>query len=339
VSARSSIDIDASGGTMSTGFEEHAAGGLEWTLTDEPATTIASAHRPAGKAPDAETLRAYLRQIGHVPLLRPAEELALWRQLEAAKDVSDRDAQPDPTEVDRLKGRLIEANLQLVVSIAARYRHASLSLLDLVQEGNLGLIKAIDRFDYRRGFRFSTYATWWIRQSITRAVADKGRTVRLPVHVVALLTRLASAERQLSAQLGRPPTVRELAIRTGQEPARVARAVESGRPLASLDAPVAESYTLGDILADDTPSSEERLAASDLRRQVMRLLQSVTPRERDVLQLRFGIDGDREHTFPEIAQRVGLSRERVRQIARDAIAQLRRRQPLRPRREASPLAA
>jgi RNA polymerase primary sigma factor len=265
-----------------------------------------------------EAMRGYLQQIGRVPLLRPPEEVALFRQLEAAR------ARGHLDEVRELQRRITEANLRLVVSIAARYRHHSLSLLDLVQEGSLGLIKAVDRFEYRRGFKFSTYATWWIRQAITRALADTGRTVRLPVHVVEALNQLAKAERALATELGRPPTVQELADRTSLAVDKVVQLSQAGAPLTSLDAPVAESAVFGDLLSDSTTSPEEQVVARNARLRVRRVLGSLTERERTVLQLRFGIRSERAHTLEEIAERIGLSRERVRQIERQALERLRR---------------
>jgi RNA polymerase primary sigma factor len=228
-------------------------------------------------------------------------------------------------EVLELKRRLTEANLRLVVSIAARYRHGNLSLPDLVQEGNIGLMRAADRFDYRRGFKFSTYATWWIRQAITRAMADTGRTVRLPVHVVEALNRLAKAERSLAAELDRPPTLEELAGRTGATPETVAQLAQRGAPITSLDAPIAENASFADLLSDTSASPEAHAVAGSTRQHVRRLLDSLTERERTVLQLRFGFATGREHSLQETADRIGLSRERVRQIERIALARLRRR--------------
>ena len=276
--------------------------------------------RPAARdGAEWETMRAYLKQIGRVPLLKAPEEVALFRRLEAAL------ARHDDDEVRELKRRITEANLRLVVSIATRYQHAGLSLLDLVQEGNLGLMTAVDRFDYRRGFRFSTYATWWIRQAITRALADTGRTVRLPVHIVESLNKLAKAERSLSAELNRAPTVQELAARSGIAAGKVPGIWRAGAPLASLDAPVADSAVVADLLADGAMSPEEQAVVRNVRQQVRRVLRSMPARERAVLQLRFGVRTDGELTLREIAERVGLSRERVRQIEVQALARLRGR--------------
>jgi RNA polymerase primary sigma factor len=220
----------------------------------------------------------------------------------------------------------MEANLRLVISIAKRYRNTTLSLLDLVQEGNLGLMKAVDRFQYRRGFKFSTYATWWIRQSITRAIADTGRTIRLPVHVIEALNKIGSVRGQLAGELGRDPTVLEIARRARIRPDKVMLVMHSGRPLASLDAQVTEDAVFGDFLPDTgvlTP--EAPLIAQDTLRRVRRALETLTHRERLILELRFGLRNSREHTLEEIGQQLGLSRERVRQIEQQALAHLRQR--------------
>ena len=227
--------------------------------------------------------------------------------------------------VRALKRRLMEANLRLVVSIAKRYRYTNLSLLDLVQEGNLGLIKAIDKFQYRRGFKFSTYATWWIRQAITRAVADTGRTVRVPVHVGEAMQRIAAARRTSAAELGRDPTVRELAASTRLPLEKVLLAIRSAAPLVSLDAPVSEDAVFGEFLPDTgILSPEASLIEEDTLRRAKAALESLGERERLVLELRFGIVNSHEHTLQDIATRLGLSRERVRQIEAEALRQLRR---------------
>jgi RNA polymerase sigma factor (sigma-70 family) len=225
-----------------------------------------------------------------------------------------------------LKQRLMEANLRLVISIAKRYRNTSLPLLDLVQEGNLGLMKAVDRFQYRRGFKFSTYATWWIRQSITRAIADTGRTIRLPVHVIEALNKISHARRLLAAELGRDPTILEIARRARMRPDKVMLVLHSARPLASLDALVTEDAVFGDFLPDTgLAAPDASLIAHDSLRRVRRALQTLTDREQLILELRFGLRNAREHTLEEIGQHLGLSRERVRQIEQQALSQLRRR--------------
>jgi RNA polymerase primary sigma factor len=270
-------------------------------------------------------LGSVMATLANVPL-RPAFVETL------AADVADapngepvRRVQARLETVRELKRRLMEANLRLVVSIAKRYRHTNLSLLDLVQEGNLGLMKAVDRFQYRRGFKFSTYATWWIRQAITRSIADSGRTVRLPVHVIESLHRIAAARRVLVASLGRDPTIREIAARTRIPAEKVVLVMRSGAPLASLDAPVSADAVLGEFIPDvGAVSPEAPLLAEDTLRRVKTALESLNERERLVLELRFGIANAREHTLQEIADRLGVTRERVRQIEKQALQRLQR---------------
>jgi RNA polymerase primary sigma factor len=235
-----------------------------------------------------------------------------------------------------LKRRLVEANLRLVVSVARRYRQSDLSLLDLVQEGNLGLLKAVDRFQYRRGFKFSTYATWWIRQAITRAIAQTGRTVRLPVHTVEALNRVEVSRRKLK-DLGHDPTVEDIAARVCLHPRKVTRLLQSGAPVVSLDAPTPGDAVVGDFIADAAASSPDApLIEQDVLRQVTAALQSLDARERRVLELRYGITNSREHTLQEIADRLGCTREAVRQTEKRAINRLRgRRRWTRPRRIAA----
>jgi RNA polymerase sigma factor (sigma-70 family) len=223
-----------------------------------------------------------------------------------------------------LKRRLVEANLRLVVSVARRYRQAGLSLLDLVQEGNLGLLKAADRFQYRRGFKFSTYATWWIRQAITRAIAQTGRTVRLPVHTVEALNRIEASRRKLT-ELGRDPTVEDIATQASMPHKKVMRLLQSSAAPVSLDAPILGEAVFGDLIAGAGASSPDaRLVEQDVMRQVNATLQSLNARERRVLELRYGITNSREHTLEEVAERLGCTREAARQTERRAINRLRR---------------
>jgi RNA polymerase primary sigma factor len=221
------------------------------------------------------------------------------------------------------KKELMEANLRLVVSIAKRYMGRGLSLLDLVQEGNLGLMKAVDKFQYRRGFKFSTYATWWIRQAITRAIADFGRTIRLPVHAVDALNQLQKAQRVLRDELGREPTIREIADRAGMPVDRTQFLLRARKQPYSLEMPIGEESALGELLKHEAPSPEEVVLSRDLRAQVRRRLAPLTAREREILCLRFGIGTDREHTLEEISRRFSLSRERIRQIEAGAMRKLR----------------
>ena len=235
-----------------------------------------------------------------------------------------------------LKRRLVQANLRLVVSVAKRYRHAELSFLDLVQEGNLGLIKAVDRFQYRRGFKFSTYAVWWIRQAISHAIVDTGRTIRLPAHMVDALKRITVARRALEIELGRDPTVAELAARTRIAPEKVMLALKSAPPVVSLDAPVGEDIVFGEFVADDgVLSPEAPILDEDVKARARLALQSLHHRERQVLELRFGISNTRSQTLAEVGDRLGVSRERVRQIEKAALARLRRQANLTDRRRAA----
>src|SRR5882724_7998082 len=232
--------------------------------------------------------------------------------------------------VRQAKRELMEANLRLVVSVAKRYLGSDLSLLDLVQEGNIGLMKAVDRFQYRRGFKFSTYATWWIRQAITRAIADHSRTIRLPVHMVETLNRISRVNRALVNEMGRDPTPEELAKKTGVPARKVRLILESSRKPLSLETPIGEDSELGDFLEDkSTESPNETLISQDLTNQVERALSTLSPKEKEILRLRFGIGEEGEHTLEEVGKRFAVTRERIRQIETKALRKLRH--PLRGR--------
>jgi RNA polymerase primary sigma factor len=228
------------------------------------------------------------------------------------------------------KRELMEANLRLVVSVAKRYLGSDLSLLDLVQEGNIGLMKAVDRFQYRRGFKFSTYATWWIRQAITRAIADHSRTIRIPVHMVETLNRISRVNRNMINEMGREPTPEELAQRTGVPAKKVRLILESSRKPLSLETPIGEDSELGDFLEDKSAGSpNDSLLNQDLTTQVERALATLSPKEKEILRLRFGIGEEGEHTLEEVGKRFAVTRERIRQIEAKALRKLRH--PLRGR--------
>jgi RNA polymerase primary sigma factor len=232
--------------------------------------------------------------------------------------------------VRQAKKELMEANLRLVVSVAKRYLGSELALLDLIQEGNIGLMKAVDRFQYRRGFKFSTYATWWIRQAITRAIADHSRTIRIPVHMVETLNRISRVNRSLVNEMGREPTPEELAQRTGVPARKVRLILESSRKPLSLETPIGEDSDLGDFLEDKTAESpNETLITQDLTNQVERALSTLSAKEKEILRLRFGIGEEGEHTLEEVGKRFSVTRERIRQIETKALRKLRH--PLRGR--------
>ncbi len=232
--------------------------------------------------------------------------------------------------VRQAKRELMEANLRLVVSVAKRYLGSELTLLDLVQEGNIGLMKAVDRFQYRRGFKFSTYATWWIRQAITRAIADHSRTIRLPVHIVETLNRMSRVNRTLVNEMGRDPTPEELAKKTGVPARKVRLILESSRKPLSLETPIGEDSELGDFLEDkSTESPNDNLISQDLTNQVERALGTLSAKEKEILRLRFGIGDEGEHTLEEVGKRFSVTRERIRQIETKALRKLRH--PLRGR--------
>jgi len=264
-------------------------------------------------AGESDAVMTYLREIGRVPMITHEREIELAQRIEKG----DREAMK----------QFILANLRLVVSIAKRYVGRGLTLLDLIQEGNIGLIRAVQRYDWRRGHRFSTHATWWIRQAISRAVADKGRTIRLPVYVNTALNRIRRERQRLLQELGREPTEQELAEATGLDPLRMIELQSAPGAPVSLELPVGEDeeQELGDVLADTESASPEDIATTQtLKDEVQRVLESVlTPRERLVLQLRFGLGNGQAHPLEQVGRELGITRERVRQIEAGALAKLR----------------
>src|SRR5437588_1163055 len=267
----------------------------------------------ATDAGESDAVMTYLREIGRVPMITHEREIELAQRIERG----DRDAMK----------QFILANLRLVVSIAKRYVGRGLTLLDLIQEGNIGLIRAVQRYDWRRGHRFSTHATWWIRQAISRAVADKGRTIRLPVYVNTALNRIRRERQRLLQELGREPTEEELADATGLDPLRMIELQSAPGAPVSLELPVGEDeeQELGDVLADTESATPEDIATTQtLKDEVQRVLESVlTPRERLVLQLRFGLGNGQAHPLQRVGRELGITRERLRQIEAGALAKLR----------------
>ncbi len=293
-----------------------------------------------------DTVGLYLREMSRVPLLSTEEEVDLAGRLEAGlraqKELSrlngqnpQRRAALEAIVADGIAARehLIKANTRLVVSIAKKYMGSGVHFLDLIQEGNLGLMKAVEKFDYTRGFRFSTYATWWIRQTITRAIADQGRTIRVPVHMSDRIRRLYKTQRQLEQEHGRKPTTEEIAEEMGIEPRKVQWMLKvSWRPL-SLERPVGEEEDseLGSFIEDDTtPTPTQSVSNNLLREEVESVLSTLTPREARILRLRFGLQNGECYTLEEVGQKFGLTRERIRQIEGKALRRLRH--PRRSRR-------
>lgn len=261
-----------------------------------------------------DSVRLYLREIGKIPLLTAEEEIKLARRVKRGDK--------------RAKDAMAEANMRLVVSIAKRYVGRGLDLLDLIQEGNTGLLRAVEKFDPNKGFKFSTYATWWIRQAITRAIADQARTIRIPVHMVETINKLLRNQRRLTQELGREPTNEELAKEMEMEVEKVDHIMKIKQDISSLDAPVRddeEDSKLGDFIEDeesDTP--EESATAQLLKEHVNDMLEILTPREQKILKMRFGLEDGRTHTLEEVGQEFGVTRERIRQIEAKALTKLRK---------------
>ena len=259
-----------------------------------------------------DPVRMYLKEIGRIPLLEAEEEVELAKRMEAGDELA--------------KQELAEANLRLVVSIAKRYVGRGMLFLDLIQEGNLGLMKAVEKFDYKKGFKFSTYATWWIRQSITRAIADQARTIRIPVHMVETINKLVRVQRQLVQELGRDPTPEEISHEMNMEEDKVREIMKIAQEPVSLETPIGEEEDshLGDFIEDDNALAPADAATfTMLREQLVEVLDSLTPREQKVLRLRFGLDDGRARTLEEVGKEFDVTRERIRQIEAKALRKLR----------------
>ncbi|KEI44305.1 sigma-70 family RNA polymerase sigma factor [Saccharopolyspora rectivirgula] len=307
--------------------------------TTNPDVAVTEVEQQEGQGPSADLVRVYLNGIGRTPLLSANEEVELAKRIEAGvyakhlletSDDLSPERRADLKAVARdgklAKNHLMEANLRLVVSLAKRYTGRGMPLLDLIQEGNLGLIRAVEKFDYTKGFKFSTYATWWIRQAITRGMADQSRTIRLPVHLVEQVNKLSRIKRDLHQKLGREATEEELAEEAGMPVEKVIDLLDRSRDPVSLDMPVGseEDAPLGDFIEDEESADAENAVISGfLQDDLRRVLSTLEEREQAVIRMRYGLDDGQPRTLDQIGKAFGLSRERVRQIEREVMAKLR----------------
>ncbi|MDT3443069.1 MULTISPECIES: RNA polymerase sigma factor [unclassified Pseudofrankia] len=306
--------------------------------SSEPAGT--TGRTTTEHAGTADLVRMYLREIGRVPLLNAAQEVELSKRVEAGlfaehKLATAEELEPDlRRDLKRLvrdgeaaKQQLVSANLRLVVSVAKKYSGRGMTLLDLVQEGNLGLIRAVEKFDYAKGYKFSTYATWWIRQAIGRALADQARTIRIPVHVVEQINKITRLQRQLVSSLGREPTDEELALELDMPLEQVVELRRYAQDTVSLETTVGDDgdSVLGDFIEDaDATSPADAASYGAMQDEIDNVLGNLSPREREVMRLRFGLADGKQHTLAEVGNRLGLTRERIRQIERDTLRELRK---------------
>src|SRR4051812_34054667 len=338
--------IDAETGAMeveTASAEEWSAESTEDLTRPAPATAPAArrpAERPAGDEAPPTNTAIYFRDISATTLLTAEEEIELAQEIERGEDAKrDLELQHEmPEDVrdelqttstigERARSRLTEANLRLVVSVARKYLNRGLPMLDLIQEGNIGLARAVEKYDWRKGYRFSTYAYWWIRQGMTRALAEQGRPIRVPTHMVAAIGDVYKAARDLQQELGREPRVQEIADRLDLSVERVQEVMQSSRQPVSLETPLGNEDsaggTLGDLIADRSVRTPHEMAAQGmLKRHMDDAMQVLSPRERQVLRLRYGLAGGREHTLGQIADQLGVTSERVRQIEGAALSKM-----------------
>ena len=295
-------------------FDEPDFDDVETEDDVEDLNAIASEQYPDDVSDDS--VRLYLREIGKIPLLSSEEELELAQRVIAGDK--------------KAKDKMAEANMRLVVSIAKRYSGRGLDFLDLIQEGNTGLLRAVEKFDPDKGFKFSTYATWWIRQAITRAIADQARTIRIPVHMVETINKLLRTQRRMTQELNREPTIEELAKELEMEPEKIEYVIKIKQDISSLDAGVGrdgdeEESVLGDFIEDeDTISPEDSATNQLLKEKVQEVLSSLSDREQKIVRMRFGLDTGKSHTLEEVGQEFAVTRERIRQIEAKALAKLRK---------------
>ena len=291
-------------------------------MSEDASLLAPSIDIPKGIAVE-DPVRLYLREIGRIKLLSTSEEIELARKI--TEGINSDDQKLKATS-DKAKRKLVQANLRLVVSIAKKYVGRGMLFLDLIQEGNLGLIRAAEKFDHERGFKFSTYATWWIRQAITRAIADQARTIRIPVHMVETINKLKKVTRRLAQDLSRKPTEEELAMEMGVSVPKLRDIVKIAQEPLSLETPIGkeEDSRLGDFIEDSAADAPIKTVASELLKEdLAEVLCTLSPRERDVLRLRFGMDDGRQRTLEEVGQLFGVTRERIRQIEAKALRKLR----------------
>lgn len=336
------VVVDASGGVPLSDYEEPNVD----DLADEEELDEETLNNQYLDDVSDDSVRLYLREIGKIPLLNAEEELTLAQEIVANRDEIDelteklKDEDLTSAEQSKLKSRIAklskpkdkmaEANMRLVVSIAKRYSGRGLDFLDLIQEGNTGLLRAVEKFDPDKGFKFSTYATWWIRQAITRAIADQARVIRIPVHMVETINKLLRTQRRMTQELNREPTMEELSKELEMEPSKIEYVMKIKQDIHSLDAGVGrdgdeEDSVLGDFIEDEDSATPEESASNQLlKEQVQAVLSTLSDREQKIVRMRFGLDNGKSHTLEEVGQEFAVTRERIRQIEAKALAKLRK---------------